>query len=101
MFHLRNRGLLSSAGRRLKGGGSQDWLPHSLLLLLCVAAQAQTVPITGLAGIRFRVKDIGNVRSFYGTVLGLTETEQGFRVNDHQYLTFLVDPAAGPQRFVT
>ncbi|MFB3828219.1 MAG: VOC family protein [Bryobacteraceae bacterium] len=68
------------------------------LLLLCVAAGAEELPLLGLAHVAVRVSDIEKTRAFYGNVLGFEEAFSFhslrqdrlemtfFKVNDRQFI---------------
>jgi catechol 2,3-dioxygenase-like lactoylglutathione lyase family enzyme len=69
------------------------------LLLIAMAALAEELPITRLAGASFKVADLEKARQFYTGILGLDEAfdlrdasgaiqSVFFKVNDDQYLEF-------------
>jgi catechol 2,3-dioxygenase-like lactoylglutathione lyase family enzyme len=70
------------------------------------AAQARRPPITGVAGIAIRTKDMPAARGFYTTILGLDEAFPAhnpiggadfvtFKINERQYVS--VSPDAGAE----
>jgi predicted enzyme related to lactoylglutathione lyase len=79
-----------------------------LIAALAGAALAQQLPVTGLAGARFRVNDVAKAREFYARVFGFAEkTGKGpevvaFQINAGQYLEFSAgEPAAsGPLEII-
>ena len=71
------------------------------LLILIGLAQAQQVPLEGIAHVGYRARDLGKTGAFYTGVLGLplafrdADGAVFYRVNDEQYLEF--SPGLGAQ----
>lgn len=79
---------------------------RNLLLLAALPALAAELPITGLAGVGFRVSDLEAARAFYSGVLGFEEAfvipapsggapTHCFKVNDSQFIEITPDLAPG------
>ena len=75
--------------------------------LLCIAALAgaalaQPIPVTGLAGARFHVADLGKAREFYTKVFGFPERSGNgpglatFLINNEQYVEFSLGASGEP-----
>ena len=85
----------------------------SLLLLLFAGtgAYAQVPRMSGIAKMTFRISSFELAEAYYGDFLGFDkafeyDTPQGrivsYKVNDRQFLEFLLDPAArDKERFVS
>ena len=75
----------------------KQWMRSVLLLtaMACMAAGEQ-LPVTYLAGARFRVGDVAKAREFYGKVFGFHEksgTDAGlvaFEINGVEFVEFLL-----------
>jgi len=82
------------------------------LILLCSVASAQSRPrVFGIARMTFLVSDESVAKEYYGDFLGFKKafsypgplgTIHSYKVNDRQFLEFVVDPAAREKdRFVS
>lgn len=81
-------------------------------IILCSVASAQLRPrVFGIAKMTFLVSDESVAKEYYGDFLGFRKafsypgplgTIHSYKVNDHQFLEFIVDPAAREKdRFVS
>jgi 5-hydroxyisourate hydrolase-like protein (transthyretin family) len=100
-----------SSDRRLKGGRSQDWLPHFVLLLLsCTLSWAQTYTIAGIVknesghpAKRVRVA-VANAESRENQTAMLTAEDGRFRFDGlaaGKYQLTAQPPAGGGQQYGT